>query len=263
MHNRINIMSDEPNHQPESDALKRAEENVRQLVLELAAVNDELDSFSYAVSHDLRAPLRAVDGFAKILVEDHAAQLDDEGRRLLSVIQREALRTDQLISGLLIFSRLGRQKMVLEPIDMHALAQSVFDGLAARSPERKLHLDLRPLPPAVGDLAMIRQVWWNLIDNAIKFTQGRDLGEIEIGTQTGEGGELIYYIKDNGEGFDMRLAGKIFTIFQRFHSEGQFPGVAGLGLGLSLVRRIVHRHGGRTWAESEVDHGATFFFTLP
>lgn len=256
-------MSEETDLKPEFDALERAEAIARQLELELVAVNQELDSFSYAVSHDLRAPLRAVDGFAHILAEEHAAQLDAEGRRMLELIQREILRMNRLLDGLLIFSRLGRQKMDLAQIDMQALAQSVYDEWAARSPERKLHLDLRPLPSALGDLPMVRQVWRNLIDNAIKFTQNRESAEIEIGARTGEGGEIIYYIKDNGAGFDMRLAGKLFSVFQRFHSEGEFPGIGSVGLGLALVQRIIHRHGGRVWAEAEVDRGATFFFTLP
>jgi light-regulated signal transduction histidine kinase (bacteriophytochrome) len=256
-------MSEETDHQPEPDALQRAEEHARQLTLELASVNQELDSLCYAVSHDLRAPLRAVDGFAHIVAEEHSAQFNEEGRRMFDLIQREILRMNHLMDGLLIFSRLGRQKMESVQIDMHALAQSVFDEWAARSPDRHLHLDLHPLPPAIGDLPMMRQVWRYLIDNAIKFTQGRNPAEIEIGTRTGEAGELVYYIKDNGVGFDMRLAGKLFGIFQRFHGEGEFPGVASVGLGLALVQRIIHRHGGRVWAESEVNAGATFFFTLP
>jgi two-component system sensor kinase len=256
-------MSEETDQKPEPDALQRAEEHARLLTLELAAVNQELDSLCYAVSHDLRAPLRAVDGFAHIVAEEHSAQLDEEGRRMFDLIQREILRMNHLMDGLLIFSRLGRQKMEMAQIDMHALAQSVFDEWAARSPERNLHLDLHPLPPAIGDLPMMRQVWRYLIDNAIKFTQGRNPAEIEIGTRIGEGGELIYSIKDNGVGFDMRFAGKLFGIFQRFHDEGEFHGVAAIGLGLALVQRIIHRHGGRVWAESEVNAGATFFFTLP
>ena len=260
MPNQGAIMSDEP--YPENTdvtALKRAEEEVRRLAAELAASNKELETFSYSVSHDLRAPLRSVDGFSRMLAEDYAAKLDDEGRRMLGLVRGEARRMSRLIDDLLVFSRLGRQPLEPVPIDMRALAQEVFDELAALEPGRKLRLDLHPLPPAVGTQAMIRQVWANLIGNAIKFTRGREPGEIEIGTrEDGEGGRE-YYVKDNGAGFDMRFAGKLFGIFQRFHGPEEFPGT---GVGLALVQRIVHRHGGTIRAEAEVNRGATFHFTL-
>ena len=236
------------------------EQEVQRLVSELEAAKKELDVFSYSVSHDLRAPLRAVDGFSRILVEDYADRLDEDGRRMLGVIRAEAQRMGHLIDALLVFSRLGRQAIELEAIDMHELAQTVFDELAGREPERKLRLDLRPLPAACGTRAMIRQVWENLLGNAIKFTKGREVGEIEIGALEGEDGVPVYYIKDNGAGFDLRLAEKLFGIFQRFHSEEEFPGI---GLGLAVVQRILHRHGGSIRAEAEVDRGATFYFTLP
>ena len=236
------------------------EQEIQRLAAELEAAKKELEVFSYSVSHDLRAPLRAVDGFSRILVEDYAERLDDDGRRMLGVIRAEAQRMGHLIDALLVFSRLGRQEMKLETIDMHELAQAVFDELAAREPERKLQLDLRLLPAACGTRTMIRQVWENLIGNAIKFTKGRQVGEIEIGVRNGEDGSPVYYVKDNGAGFDMRLAEKLFGIFQRFHSEEEFPGI---GLGLALVQRILHRHGGSIRAEAEVNRGATFYFTLP
>jgi two-component system sensor kinase len=236
------------------------ENDIQRLAAELEAARKELEVFSYSVSHDLRAPLRAVDGFSRILVEEYAERLDDDGRRMLGVIRAEALRMGRLIDALLVFSRLGRQEMEQETIDMHELAQAVFDELAAREPERKLQLDLRPLPAACGTRTMIRQVWENLIGNAIKFTKGRQVGEIEIGARDGEDGSPVYYVKDNGAGFDMRLAEKLFGIFQRFHSEEEFPGI---GIGLALVQRILHRHGGSIRAEAEVNRGATFSFTLP
>jgi PAS domain S-box-containing protein len=237
------------------------EERVRERTSQLAAANKELEAFSYSVSHDLRAPLRAVDGFSRMVVEDYSERLDDEGRRMLGVIRSETHRMGRLIDDLLAFSRLGRQEMELAPIDMHEMAQAVFDELAAQEPPaRKLKLNLHPLPAVHGTPTMIRQVWVNLIGNAIKFTKGRDVGEIDIGTQTGADGETVFHIKDNGAGFDMRFVDKLFGVFQRLHSAEEFPGT---GVGLALVQRIVQRHGGRVWAEAEVDHGATFHFTIP
>ncbi len=253
-------MSEEP-YPDNTDvtALERAEAEVRRLTAELAAATNELETFSYSVSHDLRAPLRAVDGFSRMLAEDYAATIDDEGRRMLGLVRGEAQRMSRLIDELLVFSRLGRQPLEPVAIDMHALAQEVFDEQAALVPERKLQLDLQPLPPAVGTLPMIRQLWVNLIGNAIKFTQGREPGEIEIGTRDGADGAAAYYIKDNGAGFDMRFAGKLFGIFQRFHGAEEFPGT---GVGLAHVQRIVHRHGGSIRAEAEVNCGTTIHFTL-
>jgi PAS domain S-box-containing protein len=237
------------------------EERVRERTSQLAAANKELEAFSYSVSHDLRAPLRAVDGFSRIMIEDYAERMDDEGRRMLGVIRSESQRMGRLIDDLLAFSRLGRQQMEQESIDMHRLARAVFDELAAGEPPgRKLKLDLHPLPRVRGTQTMIRQVWVNLISNAIKFTSGRQTGEIEIGAHEGEDGVTVYYVKDNGAGFDMRFVDKLFGVFQRLHSSDEFPGT---GVGLALVQRIIQRHGGRVWAEGEVDRGATFFFTLP
>jgi light-regulated signal transduction histidine kinase (bacteriophytochrome) len=178
---------------------------------------------------------------------------------LLDVIRAGAQRMGRLIDDLLAFSRLGRQMLEPMPIDMHVLAQSVFDELAAHEPGRKLRLDLHPLPAARGTQSMVRQVWVNLISNAIKFTKDREVGEIEIGAQEGEDGVPVYHVKDNGAGFDMRYADKLFGVFQRLHAMDEFEGT---GVGLALVHRIVQRHGGRVWAEAAVDRGATFYFTL-
>jgi PAS domain S-box-containing protein len=246
---------------------KQIEERVQELnaVLKrraeaLEKTNKEMESFSYSVSHDLRAPLRAVDGFSHMVLEDYAGQLDEEGRRMLGVIHSEAQRMGRLIDDLLAFARLGRQPLEPTRIDMETMARQVFDELAARQPERKLLLNLPTLPPVHGTEALIRQVWINLISNAIKFTSGREVGEIEIGARDGGGDGQIFYVKDNGVGFDTRYADKLFGVFQRLHSQGEFPGT---GVGLALVQRIVQRHDGRIWAEAEVDHGATFYFTLP
>jgi light-regulated signal transduction histidine kinase (bacteriophytochrome) len=179
---------------------------------------------------------------------------------MLGVIRSEAQRMGRLIDDLLAFSRLGRQPIESARIDMRALAQEVFDELAAAEPDRKIQLDLHPLPPGLGTQAMIRQVWINLIGNAIKFTKDREIAVIDIGAVEDESGGTVYYIKDNGVGFDMRYVDKLFGVFQRLHTQQEFTGT---GVGLALVQRIIQRHGGRVWAEAEVNHGATFYFTLP
>ncbi len=248
---------------------KQSEEEICELnadlqrhAVELTESNKELEAFSYSVSHDLRAPLRAVDGFSRIVLAEYAPNLDDEGRRMLGVIRSEAQRMGRLIDDLLAFSRLGRQSMESALIEMEGMARAVFDELATQEPHQRLRLrlDLHPLPPARGSDAMIRQVWVNLIGNAIKFTKEREVAEVEIGTWDGGSGGLIYYIKDNGIGFDMSYVDKLFGVFQRLHSQEEFPGT---GVGLALVQRIVKRHGGRVWAEGQVGQGATFYFTLP
>lgn len=245
---------------------KLADERIRMLnaTLEsraaaLEEANQELESFSYSVSHDLRAPLRAMNGFSRMLLEDCAAQLNDEGRRMLGVIHSEAQRMGRLIDDLLAFSRLGRQAIEFKRVHMETMAREVFNELAALQPERHLDFNLHTLPPAHGSEPLIRQVWINLISNAIKFTNGREIGEIEIGVHESGEGAPVYYVKDNGAGFDMRHADKLFGVFQRLHNQDEFPGT---GVGLALVQRIVKRHGGRIWADGEVDHGAVFNFTL-
>ncbi len=235
------------------------ERRVRERTSELEAAVKELDAFSYSVSHDLRSPLRAIDGFSRMVAKDYGERLDDEGRRMLGVIRNGAQRMARLIDDLLAFSRLGRQPLQSAEIDMHAMARAVFDELAAQEAERKLQLDLHPLPPIRGTRPMIEQVWVNLISNAIKFTKGREIGVIEISARASEDGVPIYSVKDNGAGFDMRYADKLFGVFQRLHSTEEFSGT---GVGLALVQRVVQRHGGRVWAEAEVGRGATFHFTL-
>jgi light-regulated signal transduction histidine kinase (bacteriophytochrome) len=235
------------------------EHRVRDRTAALEATNNELEAFSYSVSHDLRAPLRAIDGFTRILVEDHAKALDSEGRRVLGVISKEGQRMGQLIDDLLAFSRLGRRALQPAEVDLTALAREIFQELAEHEPKRRLKLRLTPLPPAHADPSLIRQVLVNLIDNAVKYTRPRKVGEIQIGGAV-QGSENVYYVKDNGAGFDMQYADKLFGVFQRLHSDEEFEGT---GVGLALVQRIVRRHGGRVWAEGKVDEGATFFFTLP
>jgi signal transduction histidine kinase len=222
---------------------------------EIDRANKELEAFSYSVSHDLRAPLRAIDGYARILLEDYAPRLDDEGRRVCGVICASVSGMGQLIDDLLAFARLSRAAMTPSSVDMRALAGAEFRGLAAP----RVRFELGPLPSAVGDERLLRQVWINLLSNAVKFSARREQPAVWV---TGEerDGECVYTVRDNGAGFDMRYAAKLFGVFQRLHGTQEFEGT---GVGLAIVQRIVERHGGRVWAESVVDEGATFHFALP
>jgi PAS domain S-box-containing protein len=250
----------------EIDERKQAEAEIGTLnktlnhhVAKLEAANKELEAFSYSVSHDLRAPLRAVDGFSLMLEEDYAGALDAEGKRLLDVIRAEAKKMGQLIDDLLSFSRLGRREMGTAPIDMSALARAVCAELALANPNRELQLIANQLPPAQGDEAMIRQVLVNLLANAVKFTRTRRTAVVEINGRV-ENEECVYSVKDNGVGFEMQYSHKLFGVFQRLHSIEEFEGT---GVGLAIVQRIIHKHGGRVWAEGAAGQGATFYFTLP
>ncbi|HEV8304401.1 MAG TPA: PAS domain S-box protein [Gemmatimonadales bacterium] len=225
----------------------------------LRETNAELESFSYSVSHDLRAPLRAIHGFARILIEDHRAQLDPEAQRLLGVIDDNTKRMGQLIDDLLAFSRLGRKELDTTRVDMTELVRGIADGLRRAEEDRALEVAVDRLPPARGDRDLLRQAITNLLQNAVKFTRRRPAARIEVGTRA-DGGETVYFVKDNGAGFDQRYAGKLFGVFQRLHRLDEFEGT---GVGLAIVQRIIHRHGGRVWAEGRVDEGATFYFTLP
>ena len=245
---------------------KRAEQRIQALnaeleqrIVELSAVNKELEAFSYSVSHDLRAPLRGIDGFSRMLLEDHADQLDTEGKRRLNVIRSSAEQMAQLIDDLLTFSRLGRKHMRFSRIDMSALAQEVFAQLQRDGLSQAVHLRIGALPHAYGDRAMIREVLWNLLSNAVKFTRPRKVPVIELAGEV-RADENAYSVKDNGVGFDMKYADKLFQVFQRLHDAEEFEGS---GIGLALVQRIVHRHGGRVWAEAKTGEAATFHFTLP
>ncbi len=235
------------------------EERVQERTAQLEAANKELEAFSYSVSHDLRAPLRGVDGYIRMLQEDYADRLDAEGNRMIEVVSSEAKRMGRLIDDLLAFSRLGREQMSRAPVDMTALGQAVFENLTRTATVAPPRFDLKPLPPAQGDLAMLRQVFTNLISNAVKFSRHNPNPTVEVGGSNGDG-EMTYYVKDNGVGFDEKYAHKLFGVFQRLHSEAEFEGT---GVGLALVQRIVRRHGGRVWAESKLGTGATFYFTLP
>lgn len=239
--------------------LRKTNAELLQLTAELQVANSELEAFSYSVSHDLRAPLRAVDGFSGILLEDYADKLDAEGQRLLQMIRRNMQRMNQLIDDLLAFSRVSRQELKMSAICMEDLINAVVEELSTTAANDHRQLRIQPLPPARGDPAMIRQVLVNLLSNAIKFSRHQETPVIEISGRV-EATHNLYCFKDNGAGFDMRYADKLFGVFQRLHSEREFEGT---GVGLAIVQRIIQRHGGQVWAEAEVGEGAAFYFTLP
>lgn len=237
---------------------ERAERRrVQEVSAELAAANRELDAFSSGVSHDLRSPLAAVDGFAHILEKEYGARLGEEGRRLLGVLREGSRKMERMIDGMLAFSRLGRQALAKSRVDMARLAEATLADLGEEA--RRARLQLGELPAAEADPRLMQHVWLNLLGNALKYSGNRAEPVIEVGARA-EPGHTVYWVRDNGAGFDMRHAGKLFGAFQRLHRDAEFPGV---GVGLATVRRIVERHGGRVWAESRPDAGATFYFTLP
>ncbi len=234
------------------------EQRVQQRTAELQTANQELEAFAYSVSHDLRAPLRAVDGFSRILLQDYAAELTSEVRRYLGMVHDNAQRMGLLIDDLLTFSRLGRQELRKQMVLPQELVGQVLQDLTAEQGERQIEVIVGNLPPCQADPSLLRQVYTNLLSNAFKFTQRRNEARVEVGyLQKGEG--KIYFVKDNGVGFDMRYADKLFGVFQRLHSVQEYEGT---GVGLAIVQRIVHRHGGRVWVEAEPDRGATFYFSL-
>ena len=225
----------------------------------LKEVNKELDSFTYSVSHDLRAPLRAISGYAKILNEDYSSVIDAEGRRVVNVISNNAKKMGQLIDDLLAFSRLGRQSIVSVRIDMTSIIQSIKEDLLLFSNHNNIHITIQELINPTGDSNMIKVVMTNLLSNAIKYSSKKDEILIEIGSYRKEK-NIVYYIKDNGAGFDMQYYDKLFGVFQRLHSTTEFEGT---GVGLAIVQRIIKKHGGKVWAESKPDVGSTFYFSLP
>jgi PAS domain S-box-containing protein len=250
-------------------ARRKAEEDVRRLnadlerrviqrTAELGDANKELEAFSYSVSHDLRAPLRAMDGFSQAVLEDYGPQLPEEGRRGLQTIREEAQKMGTLIDDLLTFSRLSRLPLQKHKVNNDKLVRSVIDDLNAQQTGRQLSVHVGELPESVGDPALLKQVWINLLSNAFKYTRHHAVALVEVGCSR-ESGEDIYFVRDNGTGFDMRYASKLFGVFQRLHRAEDYEGT---GVGLAIVQRIIHRHGGRVWADAAVNRGATFFFTL-
>jgi signal transduction histidine kinase len=232
------------------------ESRVEQRTAELLAANRELEAFSYSVSHDLRAPLRAIAGFVQILEDDLADQLDPAARNHLERVKLNAHKMGQLIDDLLNFSQIGRITMLRQTVDMNALARRVASEAASG---KKIDITIDPLPPAYGEPALLNQVLVNLVANAVKFSSRVPAPAIRIGARV-DGGETVYFVRDNGVGFDDRFVEKLFGVFQRLHRADDFEGT---GVGLAIVHRIISRHGGRVWAEGKVNGGATFYFTLP
>jgi light-regulated signal transduction histidine kinase (bacteriophytochrome) len=233
------------------------EGRVEQRTQELAAANRELEAFSYSVSHDLRAPLRTIDGFSQAVLEDFSPALPVEGQRYLNVIREGAQRMGRLIDDLLAFSRLSRQPLNARPVDMHALASDAWEEVLSQQ-RREAEVMIERLPGSSGDPSLLRQVWLNLLSNALKYSRGRAPARVHVGSVR-EHDRDVYFVRDNGTGFDMQYAHKLFGVFQRLHRSDDFEGT---GVGLAVVQRIVHRHGGRIWAEAAVDQGATFYFTI-
>lgn len=235
------------------------ENRVAERTAQLEIANKELEAFSYSVSHDLRAPLRAIDGFARILVEENLKSADEDTRYLLEGINKNATRMARLIDDLLQFSRLTRTSLTTGKVNLEDLFNSVFLEQKALHPDRQVEFTISKLPVVYGDEAMLRQVVENLVSNALKYSRTREVARIEVGSRT-EGKENIFFVRDNGVGFDMRYAEKLFQVFQRLHSDREFEGT---GVGLAIVQRVISRHGGRVWAEAAPDKGATFYFSLP
>lgn len=227
---------------------------------QLRMTNEELEAFSYTVSHDLRAPLRHIDGFAELLLRNAGPGLDEKSRRYVETISHAAKALGQLIDDLLVFSRMGRSEVRSTQFSLDRLAREVIEELGRDAQERGIAWKIGSLPVVRGDPQMLRLVLVNLLSNAVKYTRMRERAEIEVGCSNADGDDPVFFVRDNGAGFDMRYAHKLFGVFQRLHSLKDFEGT---GIGLANVRRIVRRHGGKTWAEGVVDRGATFYFTLP
>jgi light-regulated signal transduction histidine kinase (bacteriophytochrome) len=242
------------------EQIERLNGELQVKVMALQAVNAELESFSYSVSHDLRSPLRSLDGFSQALMEDYADALDEQGMDFLARIRAAAQRMGRLIDDMLVLSRATRREMAMEPLNLSAKAALISEELRSANPARRVEVVIEEGIQAVGDRQLIRAVLDNLIGNAWKFTSKTANARIEFGAITTESGELACFVRDNGAGFDAAYAHKLFGAFQRLHAMEDFPGT---GIGLATVQRIILRHGGRVWAEGKEGEGATFYFVLP
>jgi signal transduction histidine kinase len=239
--------------------LKLAYEKLAEKTGELSEAVQDLEAFSYSVSHDLKAPVRAIEGFSRMLMREHSVASESDRLNMIDTIYSNTRRMSRLIDDLLTFSRTSRKKVKKAELNLYAMTAKVFEQLRHLTPERDIQFHLAELPPAIGDRSLIEQVMVNLLANAIKFTRDKKTAIIEVGGRT-ESKETIYYIKDNGAGFDEKFAGKLYEVFQRLHSHDEYEGS---GIGLSIVQNIIKRHGGRVWAEGKVNEGATFYFALP
>lgn len=237
---------------------RELEERVRERTLELEAANKELEAFSYSVSHDLRAPLRTIDGFSRILVEDFGEQLPPTAQRYLRLVRSGTQQMGQLVDDLLAFARLSQQPLKKQAVSSAEVVRQCLEELRGDQQGRRLQIGVGDLPPCEADPALLKQVWINLLSNALKYTRERNPAVIEIGAQRGDRA-CVFFVRDNGVGFDMQYADKLFGVFQRLHRLEEYDGT---GVGLAIVQRVVHRHGGRVWAEAAPDKGATFYFTL-
>src|ERR1041384_3821771 len=234
------------------------ERRVAARTAELESANKELEAFSYSISHDLRAPLRAIDGFSQALLEDYAGRLPEDGQHYAQTIRAGAQRMGKLIDDLLTFSRLSRRSLDKQPVNTARLVREALTELHEQQNDREIDLRIADLPACDGDAALLKQVWLNLLSNALKYTRHRQRAVVEVGSKS-ENGKVIYFVRDNGTGFDMQYANKLFGVFQRLHRVDEFEGT---GVGLAIVQRVIHRHGGDIWAKAAVDDGATFYFTL-
>ena len=240
-------------------SLRSLNNDLKRETIKLEDANNELEAFAYSVSHDLRVPLRAIDGFSRIVIEDYENELDEEGVRLLNVVRENTKKMGQLIDDILLLSRAGRQEMKITELNMTSLAKNIYSNFHQDTEGRTVIFTVDDLPKTKGDRVLLTQVLTNLIGNAIKFTQDKNITKIEVGFNTDKD-DYIFFVKDNGAGFDMKYYDKLFGLFQRLHTQEEFSGT---GVGLSIVQRIISRHGGRVWGEGKVGEGATIYFSLP